>query len=121
MTIHSTDPFAAPEDDRSPVRRLRGRLGAPVTRWTAPGPAGLPASSAVIADGEPGRVLGLIDDESELWTAIEGAGRFALAPLRPSDRQLADRFAGLMPAPGGPFRADRWRETDYGPVLADLP
>ncbi len=29
--IHHTDPFAAPAEDRSPVRRLRGRLAAPVT------------------------------------------------------------------------------------------
>ena len=33
--IHSSDPFATPEEERSPVRRLRGRLAAPVTLWTA--------------------------------------------------------------------------------------
>jgi flavin reductase (DIM6/NTAB) family NADH-FMN oxidoreductase RutF len=120
MTIHSSDPFASPEEERSPVRRLRGRLASPVTLWTAPGPAGLTVSSALIADGDPGLVLGLIDDESQLWTAIEREGRFAVAPLRGSDRQLADRFAGLMPAPGGPFRSERWRDTEYGPVLAGL-
>ncbi|GAA5189346.1 hypothetical protein GCM10023322_42030 [Rugosimonospora acidiphila] len=120
MTIHSTDPFASPEQDRSPVRRLRGRLPSPVTLWTAPGPAGLTVSSALIADGDPGRVLGLIDDESQLWTAIEREGRFTVAPLRDSDRQLADRFAGLMPAPGGVFRSERSRDTDYGPVIEGL-
>jgi flavin reductase (DIM6/NTAB) family NADH-FMN oxidoreductase RutF len=120
MTIHTTDPFASPEEERSTVRRLRGRLAAPVTLWTAPGPAGLTVSSTLVADGEPGLLLGLIDDESELWPAIEEAGRFAVAPLRPADRQLADRFAGLMPAPGGLFRSDEWRDTDYGPVLAGL-
>src|SRR5690242_17428201 len=103
--IHSSDPFATPEEDRSPVRRLRGRLAAPVTLWTAPGPQGLTVSSMLVADGDPGRVLGLIDEESELWAAIEESGRFAVAPLGPSDRQLADRFAGLMPAPGGLFAA----------------
>jgi flavin reductase (DIM6/NTAB) family NADH-FMN oxidoreductase RutF len=120
MTIHASDPFASPEGDRSAVRRLRGRLAAPVTLWTAPGPAGLTVSSALVADGDPGLVLGLIDDESELWTAIERERRFTVAALRPADRQLADRFAGLMPAPGGLFRSEQWLDTDYGPVLAGL-
>lgn len=120
MTIHGTDPFATPEEGRSPVRRLRGRLPAAVTLWTAPGPAGLTVSSTLVADGEPGRVLGLVDDESELWSAIEAAGRFAVVPLGPEHRQLADRFAGLMPAPGGLFAAAAWHDTGYGPVPADL-
>jgi flavin reductase (DIM6/NTAB) family NADH-FMN oxidoreductase RutF len=114
--IHSTDPFATPDHEKSPVRRLRGRLAAPVTLWTAPGPAGLTVSSMLVADGEPGRVLGLIDEESDFWEAAERAGRFAVAPLGPADQQLADRFAGLMPAPGGPFAAGEWRGSEYGPV-----
>lgn len=118
--IRYTDPFATPEHQRSPVRRLRGRLAAAVTLWTAPEPAGLTVSSTLVADGEPGRLLGLIDDESDLWAAISAAGRFAVAPLGPQHRQLADRFAGLLPAPGGPFRGHDWRETPYGPVLADV-
>ena len=69
--IHATDPFATPEHERSPVRRFRGRLAAAVTLWTAPGPAGLTVSSTLVADGEPGRLLGLLDDESDLWTAVE--------------------------------------------------
>lgn len=120
MTIHSTDPFATPEHARSPVRRLRGRLPAAVTLWTAtaPGgePAGLTVSSTLVVDGEPGRLLGLLDDESDLWAAVEAAGRFAVAPLSPADRQLADRFAGVLPAPGGPFREYEWTGTRYGPV-----
>jgi flavin reductase (DIM6/NTAB) family NADH-FMN oxidoreductase RutF len=119
MTIHNVDPFATPEGDRSPLRRLRGRLASPVTLWTAPGPAGLTVSSTLVVNGTPGRVLGLVDDESELWAAIEDAGRFAVLPLRPEHRQLADRFAGLMPAPGGLFANGDWRETDFGPVPAD--
>ena len=118
--IHSSDPFATPEEDRSPVRRLRGRLAAPVTLWTAPGPQGLTVSSMLVADGDPGRVLGLIDEESELWAAIQETGRFAVAPLGPADQQLADRFAGLMPAPGGVFAAGSWSPTDYGPVPTHL-
>jgi 3-hydroxy-9,10-secoandrosta-1,3,5(10)-triene-9,17-dione monooxygenase reductase component len=116
--IHSTDPFATPDDEKSPVRRLRGRLAAPVTLWTTAGPAGLTVSSTLVADGDPGRVLGLIDDESDFWDALESAGRFAMVPLAPADRQLADRFAGLLPAPGGLFSGDGWVDTDYGPVPA---
>src|SRR5437763_8171757 len=119
MTIHHGDPFATPEGQRSPVRRLRGRLAAPVTLWTAPGPAGLTVSSTLVADGEPGRLLGLLDEESELWSAIEATGRFAVVPLGRADRQLADRFAGLLPAPGGLFASGDWRDAGYGPLPAD--
>ena len=117
--IHHSDPFATPEQDRSQIRRLRGRLAAPVTLWSTPGPAGLTVSSMLVADGEPGRVLGLIDEESELWEAVSATGRFAVVPLGPDDRQLADRFAGLMPAPGGLFASGEWIGTYYGPVPAD--
>jgi len=116
--IHTTDPFAPPDEERSAVRRLRGRLAAPVTLWTAPGPAGLTVSSMLVADGEPGRVLALIDEESDLWDTLAAGGRFAVAPLGPGDRQLADRFAGLMPAPGGLFAGGEWTPTEYGPVPA---
>ena len=117
--IHDSDPFATPEEDRSPIRRLRGQLVAPVTLWTTPGPAGLTVSSMLVADGEPGRVLGLVDDESELWEAMSVVGRFAVCPLDADEHGLADRFAGLAPAPGGRFaQGERWRETRYGPVLA---
>ena len=116
--IHSSDPFATPEPEKSAVRRLRGRLAAPVTLWTAPGPAGLTVSSMLVADGSPGRVLGLVDEESEFWDAVSVAGRFAVTPLGPADQQLADRFAGLMPAPGGLFAGAGWAETEFGPVPA---
>jgi flavin reductase (DIM6/NTAB) family NADH-FMN oxidoreductase RutF len=100
------------------VRRLRGRFAQTVTLWTAPGPAGLTVSSCLVADGEPGRMLGLIDEESELWGAAEKAGVLAVCLLTQQDRQLADRFAGLMPAPGGLFRqGESWVETAFGPVL----
>lgn len=127
MTIHTSHPFATPEPERSPVRRLRGRLAAPVTLWTADGvpragtpqPAGLTVSSVLVADGEPARLLGLVDEESDLWEAVREAGRFAVCVLGPAHRQLADRFAGLLPAPGGPFRGQDWRQTGYGPVPVD--
>ena len=121
MSIHSSDPFATPDDAKSPLRRLRGRLPAAVTLWTALGPDGRPAgltvSSTVVVDGEPGRLLGVIDPESDLYVAVQHSGRFAVSVLRTSDRRVADIFAGIMPAPGGPFR-DGWVETAYGPVPA---
>jgi 3-hydroxy-9,10-secoandrosta-1,3,5(10)-triene-9,17-dione monooxygenase reductase component len=117
--IHTTDPFAAPEGERSPIRRLRGRLASAVTLWSAPGPAGLTVSSTLVAAGDPARVLGLIDEESDLWEAARAAGRFAVTPLGTAHRQLADRFAGLAPAPGGLFAGDGWTQTPYGPVPAD--
>jgi flavin reductase (DIM6/NTAB) family NADH-FMN oxidoreductase RutF len=120
VTIHTTDPFATPEDARAPLRRLRGRMPATVTLWTAYGrdgrPAGLTVSSTVIADGEPGAVLGLLDDESELYAALLGSGRCAVSVLGDGDGQLADRFAGLLPAPGGVFSDGGWARTEYGPV-----
>ena len=118
VTIHSSDPFATPEDQRSPVRRLRGRLPSPVTLWTAAGPAGLTVSSAEIVDGDPARLLGLVDEESELWDAASATGRFVVFPLGKDDQQLADRFAGLLPAPGGLFADAEWTATEWGPVLA---
>src|SRR5690349_22699220 len=101
MTIHGTDPFATPEEHRSPVRRFRGRLPAAVTLWTSyhpdKGEAGLTVSSTMVVDGKPGRLLGMLDDESDLWAAIEASGAFVVMPLGPADRQLADRFAGVLP------------------------
>lgn len=134
MTIHSTDPFATPDPVRSPFRRLRGRFASPVALWTAAGQgdsgvgvasargwAGLTVSSTLIADGSPARLLGLIDEESELWEAAHASGRFAVLPLASGDRQLADRFAGVMPAPGGPFGTGEWVLGPYGPVPAGVP
>jgi 3-hydroxy-9,10-secoandrosta-1,3,5(10)-triene-9,17-dione monooxygenase reductase component len=127
--IHRTDPFATPEHERSPVRRLRGRLATAVTLWTAggpaagsgqSGPAGLTVSSTLVVDGAPGRLIGLIDEEADLWAAASAAGRFAVAALGPAHRQLADRFAGLLPAPGGVFKGYDWTDTPYGPVPSDV-
>jgi flavin reductase (DIM6/NTAB) family NADH-FMN oxidoreductase RutF len=120
VSIHASDPFATPDDQRSPLRRFRGRLPAAVSLWTAGG-AGLTVSSMLVVDGEPGRVAGLVDDESDLWTAIEETGRFAVVPLAEGDNQLAERFAGLMPAPGGLFATGDWADTGYGQVPRGYP
>jgi flavin reductase (DIM6/NTAB) family NADH-FMN oxidoreductase RutF len=119
VTIHSSDPFATPADQRSPLRRARGRMASTVTLWTAGADAeraGLTVSSTLVADGDPGRLLGLVDEESTLWETVSDTGRFAVSLLGPDDQQLADRFAGLLPAPGGLFRDPVWTQTAYGPV-----
>lgn len=123
VRIGNEHPFLPPEDERSPVRRLRGRLTAPVTLWTAVGarrPAGLPVASTQVIDGEPAYIMGAVDEETELWDAIGESERFAVSVLRWEHRDLADVFAGILPLPGGPFRADgwvdRWVETEWEPV-----
>jgi 3-hydroxy-9,10-secoandrosta-1,3,5(10)-triene-9,17-dione monooxygenase reductase component len=122
VTIHSRHPFLPPEDDRSGVRRLRGRIAAPVTLWmarTESGVAGLTVSSMLVADGEPGRLLGLLDPESDIYAALMVSRVTAVSVLGWQHSALADAFAGVAPAPGGAFRMGDWRETDWGPVLSD--
>lgn len=123
MTIHATDPFA--QGDPDPVRRLRGRLGGAVTLWTAGdldgAHAGLTISSVMVARGEPGLVLALVDPESELRQVVEETGRAVVHLLQWRHRDLAEVFAGLMPAPGGRFRTARWTQGDHGPVLDPAP
>lgn len=117
--IHPEHPFVPPEDERDPVRRLRGRLPAPVTLWTAVAAGrahGLTVASVLVA--EPSTILGVLDEDVDLFAAIESAGRFAVAVLDHPLRALADAFAFVVPAPGGPFAGQRWRETDWGPVPA---
>ncbi len=117
MTIHSEHPFRDPSPD--PVRQLRGRLGGAVSLWTAPGPAGLTVSSVLVAAGEPSYVLGLVDPDSDLADALEGEGRAVVALLQWRHRDLAEVFAGVAPAPGGPFKQAAFEETPWGPRLAD--
>lgn len=119
--IHDVHPFADPEEARSPVRRLRGRLPAAVTIWTAPGPAGLTVASTLIADGDPGRAYGLLDPDSDLYEALTDAGVFTIQLLPPEHSALAGRFGGVDPAPGGLFRGgEHWQDTEWGPVLRDV-
>jgi flavin reductase (DIM6/NTAB) family NADH-FMN oxidoreductase RutF len=118
MTIHSTHPFADPEPD--PARRFRGRLGGTVTLWTAgagPDRAGLTLTSVLVALGEPARVLGLVDPDSDLTLAVEETGRAVVQLLSWPDRDLAEGFAGTAPAPGGVFRQASFVDTEWGPRL----
>lgn len=125
MSIHSEHPFAAKASDRSPLRRFRGRMVAPVSIWTsARGEqrAGWTVSSFLVADGDPGEVLGLLDEDCDLADLLTGGGpdpsTVTVNLLGWPDRQLADAFAGLAPAPGGVFRLGSWSSSAWGPVLA---
>lgn len=118
MTIHSGHPFPTPDD---PVRRLRGRLGGTVSLWTAGDDAesaGLTVSSWLVAGGEPGRVLALLDPDADLTELLLETGRGVVQLLSWADRDLADAFAGTAPAPGGPWRMAEWVGTAHGPRLA---
>ena len=117
MTIHSEHPFLDPDAD--PVRRLRGRLGGTVTLWTSGDEprAGLTVSSVMVAGGEPGRLVGLLDPDSDLRDVLGETGRGVVHLLEWEHRDLAEAFAGQFPSPGGPFRMGEWEQTDFGPRL----
>lgn len=123
MTIHSEHPFLPPDRERNPVRRLRGRMMLPLSLWTSVAgdgrPVGWTVSSVMVADGRPAEVLGLLDEDSELADVVQQSRTVAVSLLGPPHRALADAFAGVSPAPGGPFRLGQWSQTPWGPVLAD--
>ena len=126
MTIHASDPFATPEGERSQVRRLRGRLPAPVTLWTAGAErerVGLTVSSVLIADGDPGRLLGIVDEESDLWPVLERTGRFAVVLLDADERRMADVLAVINRLPARERDVVAlvvWEELDYQSAAAAL-
>jgi flavin reductase (DIM6/NTAB) family NADH-FMN oxidoreductase RutF len=123
LGISNVDPFATPGEERDPARRLRGRLVAGVTVWTAgtvAAPVGLTVSSVLVAPGEPPALLGLLAPESDLLEEVEHGRVCTVHVLSIRDRALADMLAGLRPAPGGPFRGLRLLDTPWGPALADF-
>jgi flavin reductase (DIM6/NTAB) family NADH-FMN oxidoreductase RutF len=120
VSIHSEHPFTEPESERDPVRRLRGRIAGAVSLWTTGLGAqrvGLTVSSLLVAPGDPGRVLGLVDPDSDFCDAVSATGTAVVGLLSWEHRDLADAFAGVAPAPGGPFRTGTWRDSEWGPVL----
>lgn len=124
MSIHAEHPFLTPERDRDPVRRARGRLNAPVTIWTTGSGrerAGLTVSSMIIAEGDPGEVVGLVNPDSALGEVIEDRRTFVVNVLGADHRQVSDVFADVTPSPGGKFRTGEWSDSTWGPVLAGVP
>lgn len=122
MTIHGEHPFLDPASTRDAARQLRSRVGGAVSLWTSGAGerrAGLTVSSLMVAAGEPARVLALVDPDSDLHDALEETGRGVVQLLQWKHRQLADAFAGVVPAPGGPFRQGTFVDTSWGPLLED--
>jgi 3-hydroxy-9,10-secoandrosta-1,3,5(10)-triene-9,17-dione monooxygenase reductase component len=120
IRVGSQSPFAVPPERRDPARRLRGRLVAPVTVWTAgrpPGGAALTVSSVLVAEGEPARLLGLIDPTSAFLEAAQETGAFVVHVLAAGDRALAERFSEVRPPIRGPFERLEVAESPWGPVL----
>lgn len=121
MTIHSDHPFAAPEPERDPLRRVRGRLAAPVTVWacgTGRERVGLTVSSVLVVEGEPAHLLGLIDPLSDLAERLVVGQPCTVSVLAVGQEFLAGAMAGHEPAPGGPFTIGAWNDTPAGPHLA---
>jgi flavin reductase (DIM6/NTAB) family NADH-FMN oxidoreductase RutF len=75
-------------------------------------------SSFLVADGDPAEVIGLVDEESALADLLAETATVTVNLLAWEQRALADAFAGVAPAPGGPFSLADWNETEWGPVLA---
>jgi len=122
VTIHHSHPFAAGEQERNLLRRFRGRMASPVSIWAAASAgnrAGWTLSSFLVADGDPGEVIGLIDEESALADILAEATTVTVNLLGWDQRALADAFAGVAPAPGGPFALAPWTDTEWGPVLVE--
>lgn len=91
-----------------------------MTVWTSGSGAdrsGLTISSVLVADGEPGQVLGLVDEDSDFWA--DEPLTWVVNVLGVGHRFLADAFAGTAPAPGGPFRLGAWTDSEWGPVLSE--
>ena len=121
IRIGGQHPFATPPERRDPARRLRGRLVAPVTVWTAgdlPGGAGLTVSSLLVAEGRPARLLGLIDPASAFWEAMRRAGAFVVHVLAAGDRALAERFSEIRPPIRDAFDGLEVTGSPWGPMLA---
>jgi flavin reductase (DIM6/NTAB) family NADH-FMN oxidoreductase RutF len=119
VTIHSEHPFQ--DRHRDPVRSLRGRLGGAVTLWTSGTPedrTGLTVTSVLVAGGVPGRLLALLDPDSDLAAGLTATGAAVVSVLTWKDRGLAEAFAGTMPAPGGAFAMAAFDQTPWGPRLS---
>ena len=71
----------------------------------------------MVAGGEPGRVLALIDPELGLRDVLEETGRAVVHLLRWEHRDLAEAFAGQLPGARWPFHDGGVGQTEHGPRL----
>jgi 3-hydroxy-9,10-secoandrosta-1,3,5(10)-triene-9,17-dione monooxygenase reductase component len=120
--IGGSDPFATPLEERDPARRLRGRLVAPVTVWTARDAAGTPAgitmSSVLVVEGNPPEILGLVDPLSAFWHAVQETGTFVQQILTSDQLSIAQKFALQMPV--DPFEGESLTSTPWGPAISQV-
>jgi flavin reductase (DIM6/NTAB) family NADH-FMN oxidoreductase RutF len=122
--IHDDNPFADASDSRDPVRRFRGRLNAPVTICTSGDSdkrTGLTVSSLMVVEGDPGQVQAVVGPTTDLWDVVADMGRFVVHVCGERHRSLAEVFAGLRPSPGGIFTDLSVTDSEWGPVIDDLP
>lgn len=120
--IHEGNPFA-PTDDQ-PMRRFRGRLVAPVTVITSgkgDKKTGLTVSSLSVLEGEPNLIQAVVGPNSDLYDVVSDSGSFTVHICEVGHEGLAEVFAGLRPSPGGLFSGTEFEETEWGPVLNNLP
>jgi flavin reductase (DIM6/NTAB) family NADH-FMN oxidoreductase RutF len=77
-------------------------------------------SSVLLAQGQPGRLIGLIGPDSDLAEAIEQRGTFVVHLLadRPDHRRLAQHFAGALPADAALLEVE---DSTHGPRLLAAP
>ena len=69
----------------------------------------------MVANGEPARVLALVDPDSDLADGGRGApAARSCSCCRGPHRDLAEAFAGTAPAPGGPFRTATFEDIALG-------
>jgi flavin reductase (DIM6/NTAB) family NADH-FMN oxidoreductase RutF len=76
-------------------------------------------SSLLVAAGNPGHIVALLDPDSDLVETLHATGTAVVQLLQWQHRHLADAFAGQAPAPGGVFRLAQWTQSRWGPVLDD--
>ena len=121
VRVGTGNPFATPPERRDQARRLRGRLVAPVTVWTAgspPGAAGLTVASVLVAEGEPPRLLGLLDPTTQLWEQLTATGAFVVHVLGLADQRLGERFSERRAPVQGMFDGLEVTSSPWGPLLA---
>jgi hypothetical protein len=79
---------------------------APVTGWTAgqlPGGAGLTVSLVLVPQGQPARLLGLLDPTSVVWETVLEPRVLVVQVLAAGDQALAERCSKVRPPIRGSF------------------
>jgi flavin reductase (DIM6/NTAB) family NADH-FMN oxidoreductase RutF len=89
---------------------------APVTIVTA-GDDGMTASAIVVVEGDSPRVVLVISDAADFFSAVTSSGRFVVHICSAEHRALSDRFAEVSPSPGGLFHGLSVTPTEWGPRI----